>query len=58
MSHEDDDYEEEAYHIDDDDGGIESDSDICDRCECTRGDHEGGTGPCDACGRCRKFKES
>lgn len=49
-----DDFEEEAYHIEDDDGGIEADGDICERCECPRDAH--GDDGC-ACGRCRKFKE-
>ena len=51
------DYEdEEAYHIDDDDGGTEGALDPCDRCGCARSDHEDDEGEC-ACGRCRKFKE-
>lgn len=48
--------EEEAYHIDDDDGGVESDFDPCDKCYCPRGDHD--RDGCRACGKCRKFKES
>lgn len=48
--------EDDAYHIDDDDGGLEADGDICDRCDCTREMHEDGKGEC-ACGRCRKFKD-
>jgi hypothetical protein len=49
--------DEEEYHIDDDDGGIESDGDICEKCECPRDAHEDGKGPC-YCGHCRRFKES
>lgn len=51
--------DDEYTHIDDNDGGVESDGDICERCECTRDQHEDG-GPCMSCGpkRCRKFKES
>ncbi len=48
---------DDFYHIDDDDGGVDSGGDICERCECTRDQHEDGKGPC-ACGRCKKFKES
>jgi hypothetical protein len=49
--------EEDAYHIDDDDGGTDSDGDICERCECTRETHEASKGACTVCDRCRKFKE-
>jgi len=50
--------EDDAVHIDDDDGGTDSDGDICERCECTREMHEDGKGACMMCDRCRKFKES
>lgn len=49
--------EDDVVHIDDDDGGTDSDADICDRCNCSRGDHEEGTSACTRCGKCRKFKE-
>ena len=50
--------EDDAVHIDDDDGGTDSDADICARCEDTREMHTDGAGECMACNRCRKFKES
>jgi len=49
--------DDDAVRIDDDDGGTDSDGDICERCECIRARHEDGVGEC-ACGRCRKFKGS
>lgn len=51
--------EEEAYHIDDDDGGTESDGDPCGRCDCPRSAHSAtGCSPDDGgCGKCRKFVE-
>lgn len=49
--------EEEAYRDDDDDSDIESDGDICEKCEHPRAEHENGKGEC-TCGRCRRFKES
>jgi hypothetical protein len=50
--------DDDCVPIEDDDGGVESDGDICDRrsCECPRSEHENGKGAC-ACGRCKKFKE-
>jgi hypothetical protein len=48
--------DDEAMRIEDDDGGVESDGDICERCDCPRDHHEEGKGPC-SCGRCRKFVE-
>ena len=48
--------EEEAYRIDDDDGGTESDFDPCDRCDCPRVAHDASG--CQSCGKCKKFKES
>jgi len=53
-----DDYDDEVVRIADDDGGTDSDGDICDRCDCPRSAHEDGKGECSACGRCRKFKET
>ncbi len=50
--------EDEAYHIDDDDGGTDADGDICEGCDCARVDHEEGNGRCNRCGSCNKFKES
>lgn len=47
-------FDDDCYHIDDDDGGTEGDGDVCDRCYCARTKHEDGIGACD-CGRCRKF---
>jgi hypothetical protein len=49
--------DDDAVHIDDDDGGTDSDADICDRCEDPRSAHEDGKGACTQCNRCRKFKE-
>ena len=52
--------DDDAVHIDDDDGGTDSDADICDRCDCPRDMHdEDGKGACLVCGdrRCKKFKE-
>lgn len=45
--------------IEDDDGGTESDSDICVRsgCEHERGQHEEGIGACTKCKKCKAFKE-
>jgi hypothetical protein len=49
--------DEEAMRIDDEDGDTSSDSDVCDRCGCSRDAHENdGRGEC-ACGGCRRFKE-
>jgi hypothetical protein len=47
--------DDDYAHIDDDDGGVDSDADPCDRCECPRGQHAEGRGAC-LCG-CRKFKD-
>lgn len=49
--------DDEYTHIDDDDGGTESDGDICERCECERYEHSEGVNEC-SCGRCPRFKES
>ena len=57
MPYDDDFEDEEAYHIDDDDGGTDSDADPCAKCDCLRESHEGGTGRCTRCGRCLKFEE-
>jgi hypothetical protein len=46
---------DDAGHIDDDDGGIESDGDICEKCEHPRDMHEDDKGACGAC-NCKKFK--
>jgi hypothetical protein len=48
--------DDEYAHIDDDDGGVESDADPCDRCECPRDIHDDSKGEC-VCGACPAFKE-
>jgi len=52
--------DEDYEVIEDDDGGTESDSDICDRagCEHERGQHEEGIGACTKCKKCKAFKDS
>lgn len=52
------DFDEEARHIDDDDGGTDSDFDVCDACGCVRAVHDGGDGQCSYCERCNTFRDS
>lgn len=49
--------DEEAFHIDDDDGGTEGALDPCDKCGCSRADHEDDDGACVHCRTCHEFKE-
>lgn len=49
--------DDEYYRVDDDDSDIESDGDVCERCDHERGAHEDGEGPCNLCARCKRFKE-
>jgi len=52
-------FDEEPSHIDDDDGGTDSDFDVCDRCGCIRAAHEAGTGgQCERCESCRAFVDA
>lgn len=49
--------DDDYYRVDDDDEAIESDGDVCERCDHERADHEDNEGPCNLCERCRGFKE-
>ncbi len=48
--------DDDIRHADDDDSDIESEGDLCERCEHPRTNHEDGTGAC-TCGKCRRFKD-
>ena len=51
-------FDDDAYHVADDDGGTDSDYDVCDRCGNIRATHKDGIGPCERDDRCQAFVEA